>query len=115
MGTVRIADGRLVRAAIRDPAIDTGSTVALAVRPEKIGVRDAAEGAAPGGQGWTVLDAVIEDVHYLGTDTRYRLALGGGVRLVARVQNQHVGHAGMLPRGHAVWVRWRDEHAGVLA
>jgi spermidine/putrescine transport system ATP-binding protein len=132
LGVVRLADGRVLRAPLRDPGAAVGGAVVVAVRPEKIGVRSRGDrdasgedadarslgsnlGPRTGPAGWTRLDAVIEDVHYLGTDTRYRLALAGGTRLVARVQNQHVGFDGMLPRGHAVEVRWRDEHAGVLA
>jgi len=119
LAVVRLPDGRAVQGALRDPATATGAAVVVAVRPEKVGVRDAgdfetAAGHPTDGPGWTVLDAVVEDAHYLGTDTRYRLALGDGLQLVARVQNQHVGYAGMLPRGRAVQVRWRDEHAGVL-
>jgi spermidine/putrescine transport system ATP-binding protein len=116
LGLVRLEGGRRVQGALRDPAATTGAAVVVAVRPEKVGVVDG-EGASPDadpGAGWTLLDAVVQDVHYLGTDTRYRLALGDGVEVVARVQNQHVGYAGMLPRGRRVQVRWREEHAGIL-
>jgi spermidine/putrescine transport system ATP-binding protein len=119
-GQVRLADGRVVRAPLRDPAATPGAAVVVAVRPEKVGVLDddggspAASPPEPAGPGWTLLEGVVRDVHYLGTDTRYRIDLGGGSEVVARVQNQQAGYAGMLPRGRRVRVRWRDEHAGIL-
>jgi spermidine/putrescine transport system ATP-binding protein len=132
LGVVRLADGRVLRAPLRDPGAAVGGAVVVAVRPEKIGVRSRDAGDRIDGDddvgsarprsrpadaqgGWTSIDAKIEDAHYLGTDTRYRLLLAGGTRLVARVQNQHVGFDGMLSRGHAVEVRWRNDHAGVLS
>ena len=116
---VRLADGQRLRAVLRDPDLTLGHEALLALRPEKLDVRRRASDSpgvvdAAGADGWTVLEGTIGDAHYLGTDTRYLVAIPGDVTLVARVQNQHVGYGGMLPRGTAVHVRWREEHASLL-
>jgi spermidine/putrescine transport system ATP-binding protein len=121
-GWVRLADGRRLRAVLRDPDLALGHEALLALRPEKLDVRPRLEGDAAGdavavsadGEGWAALDGTIADVHYLGTDTRYLVALPGAVTLVARVQNRHDGRAGALSSGSPVEVRWRDEHASLL-
>jgi spermidine/putrescine transport system ATP-binding protein len=124
-GWVRLADGQRLRAVLRDPDLGLGHEALVALRPEKLDVRprheaeraaagDRASASTASGDGWTVLAGSIADAHYLGTDTRYLVALPGDVTLVVRVQNQHVGFGGMLPSGSAVEVRWRDEHASLL-
>ena len=114
---LRLLDGRAVRAVLRDPDLADGHEAMLALRPEKVDVLPvdglAADDAAR--DGWTALEGVVAEAHYLGTDSRYHVALASGVTLIARVQNRHGGFGGMLPRGSAVVVRWRDEHASVLA
>ncbi len=110
--TVRLTTGSSVEATVRDPALAAGADVVVAVRPEKIEV--SAGDAPPPPTGWTALEGVVADVHYLGTDVRYRIALPNGAELVARQQNRDTGFGAMLDRGRRVTVRWRDEHAGVL-
>jgi spermidine/putrescine transport system ATP-binding protein len=110
---VRLADGSEVEAAVRDPSVVSGAEVVVVVRPEKIDVFAGED--APATDGWTALRGVVDDVHYLGTDVRYRIALANGETLVARLQNRDTGFGAMLARGRPVTVRWRDEHAGVLA
>jgi len=122
IGVVRLADGRTVRAAVRDPAASVGGAVAVAVRPEKIelttlagrGTGGAAAHVAPGGASLSELRGRVVDAHYIGTDTRYRVRSGDGVELIVRVQNQLAGFDGMLPRGTEVTARWRTDHASVL-
>ncbi len=110
---VRLADDSRVEAAVREPNLVAGADVVLAVRPEKIDV-SAADDPQPA-DGWTVLRGVVADVHYLGTDVRYRVALASGAEVVARLQNRDAGFDAMLVRGRPVSVRWRDDHASVLA
>ncbi len=119
VGTVRLPDGQRLRAVLRDPDLALGHEALLALRPEKLDVRPSASEGGPAdpaasGAGWTVVAGTIADAHYLGTDTRYLVALPGGITLAARIQNQHVGYGGMLPSGSTVEVRWREEHASLL-
>jgi spermidine/putrescine transport system ATP-binding protein len=70
----RLADGiELLAAAMNE--ISTGATVTLAVRPEKIQLR---QGGGPG---------VVTQAVYVGTDTNYDVTLGDKTRLSVRVQN----------------------------
>jgi len=124
LGIVRLADGRALRAPLRDPDATVAGTVAVAVRPEKIDLTATAGGgrlATPArrdgeaGAPLSELRGRIVDAHYIGTDTRYRVDGGDGIQLVVRVQNQLAGFEGMLPRGTEVVARWRVDHASVLA
>lgn len=114
-GVVRIGDGRRLRAAMRDPDAQVGGEVALAVRPEKIELLPLSSGA--GGLEDDLLSGLrgrVVDAHYIGTDTRYRVASGDGVELIVRVQNQLTGFEGMFRPGAEVQARWRRDHAAIL-
>ena len=117
-GVVRLADGRQLRAALRDPEATVGCAVTVAVRPEKIALTLASEPPdPPEGVGQAPLSGLVGhvvDAHYIGTDTRYRIRSGEGVELIVRVQNQLTGFEGMFRIGVAVTARWRSDHAAVL-
>jgi spermidine/putrescine transport system ATP-binding protein len=124
LGIVRLADGRALRAPLRDPDATVAGAVAVAVRPEKIDLTATGGGGRPAaparrdgeaGAPLSELRGRIVDAHYIGTDTRYRVDGGDGIQLVVRVQNQLAGYEGMLPRGTEVIARWRVDHASVLA
>jgi len=128
LGIVRLPDGRTLRAPLRDPDAEVAGAVAVAVRPEKIDLTPtsgpAAEASRDGAADHRDLEAGLRmselrgrvvEAHYIGTDTRYRIAGGDGIRLVVRVQNQLTGYEGMLPHGTEVVARWRIDHASVLA
>jgi spermidine/putrescine transport system ATP-binding protein len=116
-GVVALGDARRVEAAVRDPLAREGGPVSLAVRPEKIELvpldADTADVRAAAGV-WSELDGVVVSTRYLGTDTRYVVALASGDELVARAQNRDVGYGGALAPGSRVRARWRAEHAGVV-
>jgi spermidine/putrescine transport system ATP-binding protein len=116
-GVVRLAGGATVAAALRDPAAEVGHAVAVALRPEKVtlAARDATASSPPrSDDATTELPGVVADVHYIGTDTRYRVR-AAGVEFVVRVQNRQTGFDAMLPRGTEVVASWRSDHASVLA
>ncbi len=101
---------------IRDPGALVGHPVAVAVRPEKIGLAvDGATGSA--GEGTTALAGEVADVQYIGTDTRYRVRLrdAGEAPVVVRVQNRQAGYDAMWARGTAVVASWSRDQASVLA
>ncbi len=113
-GEVRLPSGRLLGGVLRDPELEPGSEAALALRPEKLDLHPADSGWQPG-PGSVVLPGVVRDVHYLGTDTRYLVDVEGDVQLVARIQNQHHGYAGMLPVGAGVQLTWHVDHGSILS
>jgi spermidine/putrescine transport system ATP-binding protein len=114
VGHVRLPGGNVLLATVHDPNLIAGVPVAVAVRPEKLDLRPV--GAAPPAIGaeMTELPAAVTEVRYLGTDTRYGLALHGGGELVARIQNQHHGFDGALQVGEKVVASWPVRHASVL-
>jgi spermidine/putrescine transport system ATP-binding protein len=123
-GVVRLGGGATVEAALRDPGALVGHPVAVAVRPEKIGLMVAGDTAAVAerdaaavGDGSVALEGEVLDVQYIGTDTRYRVRLrgAGDAGVFVRVQNRHAGYDAMWARGTAVVATWRRDHASVLA
>jgi putative spermidine/putrescine transport system ATP-binding protein len=70
---------------------------ALLVRPERMGV-----GAVPAGE-VNVVEAVVEEVVYLGGELRYTLVAGDGRRLIAR----RPAETRSLPPGEPVTAWWR--------
>ncbi|MDT3683198.1 MAG: ABC transporter ATP-binding protein [Trueperaceae bacterium] len=115
-GRVRLAGGTVLAGVLRDQEVSVGSEVALALRPEKLAVESAAAGDLPPlGSSHSELPGKVAGVHYLGTDARYLIEVAGGVTVIARVQNQQHGYAGMLPEGTPVRLTWLTEYGSVLA
>ena len=112
--TVKLPGGELLGATLRDPELGVGARVAVAVRPEKLDLRPLGGEGPPLPVEMNTLEAIVTEVHYLGTDTRYMLDLVGGGRLVARIQNQHHGFEGSLPAGERVIASWPVRHSSVL-
>lgn len=129
-GFLKMSDGTTLRGVLRDPDVTLGAPATLAVRPEKIELSALGVGAeeetlavsaptaltAPGeGEvAVTELRGQVTGVHYLGTDARYHVSVGG-VSVIVRVQNQHHGYASMLATGTRVRLRWRTEYGSLLA
>ncbi|MBI3244394.1 MAG: ABC transporter ATP-binding protein [Chloroflexi bacterium] len=89
----------------RQPLIQ-GQTVTLAVRPEKVSLAPLDEANA--------LNGTVQEVIYIGTDTRYVVRLASGETVVARIQNAN-GSGSNEPRvGDAVKVYWKQKDGRVL-
>ena len=72
------------------------------VRPEKIALTDVGAGTA---------DATITEVQYLGADTRYRVRLDDGTKLVVTQQNLTTMSSDVsAARGRRTGLRWSPEH-----
>ncbi len=109
------ADGR---------SLTIGQAVTLAIRPESIDLRPekkqsaVAERLANGGGSVTPADVEVagqvQEVIYIGTDTRYRLSLGEGVSVVVRVQNYSSASDRQYEVGEEVFVHWSARNAQVL-
>ena len=117
MGLLRLASGASLEGVLRDPDVEVGGAATLAVRPEKMevaAVTEAADNAGAAEHSHTELTGRVTGVHYLGTDARYLVEVGG-FEVVARVQNQRHGYAGMLSEGTPVRLNWSTEDGSLLA
>ncbi len=61
-----------------------------------------------------VLDGVLEEAFYIGTDTRFRVTLEGGASLVVRQQNYGSRYDLPFDVGSHVYVQWAAENAQIL-
>lgn len=114
MGLLRLTSGASLEGVLRDPDVEVGGPATLAVRPEKMEVSAVADDAAAADAAHTELAGRVIGVHYLGTDARYLVDVGG-FNVVARVQNQRHGYAGMLSEGTPVRLGWRTEDGSILS
>ena len=111
---VSIGDSQLLGSA-DGRSLDVGQVVTLAIRPEKVNVY--ARGNLDEVQGETnnvVVDGRILEAIYIGTDTRYRVALAKDVSLFVRVQNYGSRYDTTFSVGDNVHVHWAAENAQIL-
>jgi putative spermidine/putrescine transport system ATP-binding protein len=81
--------------------VASGAAAALVVRPERM--RILTDAAAT--DGLNVLDATVDEVLYLGPDTKYQLALASGQRVSVREPRESDGRE--LQRGDRVRIGWK--------
>ena len=106
VGTSNLLAGEAASAVI-------GEAGTFTVRPEKIRLADIAEEPSSDEQSAT---GTISDVVYLGSDTRYIVALDAGGRLVVTEQNLKTSSMEALAaEGRPVRLIWRREHVLRLA
>jgi len=86
-----------------------GQEALFTIRPEKI-LLAAADQATAGS-----IAGVVQEVIYIGTDTRYLLQLASGQPFIARVQNGCNSALNEFPKGAQVQISWRPEDAHILA
>lgn len=94
-----------------------GAEITLAIRPEKIHLYDLDESfqTFPVNESSdTIVSGLVEEVIYIGTDTRYRIALAEGIYLFVREQNHGFGAEHNFAVGEKLKLHWRAEHAQVL-
>ena len=96
------ADGRL---------LNKGQSVTVAIRPEKISLYapNSADVAAE-----NELNGRIQEAIYIGTDTRYRVALSDDASVFVRVQNFGSRYDTTFAIGDEVQVHWAAENAQIL-
>ncbi|TMB49029.1 MAG: ABC transporter ATP-binding protein, partial [Chloroflexi bacterium] len=106
VGTSNLLRGDAARAVI-------GSEGTFTVRPEKIRMTDPDTAA---GDDELSATGEIRDVIYLGSDTRYVVALDAGGELVVTQQNLETSSMEVLAaRGRAVRLAWKRRHVLALA
>ena len=107
VGTSNLLEGEAARAVL-------GREGRFTVRPEKIRLLDPDTPRAPG-PGECTATGLVVDVAYLGSETRYVVALGAGAELVVMQQNLTTSSTDVLAaRGRTVRLAWGEEHTLLL-
>ncbi|MFK8081610.1 MAG: ABC transporter ATP-binding protein [Granulosicoccus sp.] len=108
--SVRLATGCIINADVSGAAT-VGSHGVVSLRPERLLVQPLEQvGAEPSG---LLLNGVIRDVMYLGTDRQYDVALSDTLLVRVRMQNTDAGNAA-LPVGSQVCVNLSSSAARFL-
>ena len=102
-GAVRLADGSLVKSTSALPA--TGSTVTLAIRPEKMSI-------SSGNAGENTMKARITTVIYAGPVLSYHLETADGLPLKLFAQNRD---GTVLSEGDNITLSWAADHTVAVA
>jgi spermidine/putrescine transport system ATP-binding protein len=111
-GHVRLHSGPEIATATEGLA--NGEQCAAVVRPEKLRVDAAGEGA-PSANGSPRVQGVVESSLYLGTATQVVVGLGEDVRMTVLVPNASEAERQRLPGGGArVELSWEPEHMHVV-
>ncbi|UCD97556.1 MAG: ABC transporter ATP-binding protein [Chloroflexota bacterium] len=99
---VKIDDQVTVRAKCSSP-LSVGQSVSVVIRPEKFQLEK--EGMIPG---------TVEEIIYIGTDTRYILRITDETQVTVREQNLNPDDMHVFNVGDRVGLSWNPEHALVL-
>lgn len=102
-----------------DDGIQTGNgPITVAVRPERIQLKPHTSASQNGADNGTLdsiqLQGRILDVHYIGTDIRYVVALDDDQKLTVRSQNTDPANNVFLPLNTVVDVAWSTNYMQVL-
>ena len=107
-GWLRSARGFTIRPPLSGE-VRPGSTISLAVRPEKVGISRAGEAITAGRN---QLPGEIENVVFLGESTTY-VVRAGGEQVRAKLFQD--ASAGIFAVGDEVTLSWRPEDTNVFA
>ncbi|MCY4008172.1 MAG: ABC transporter ATP-binding protein [Anaerolineaceae bacterium] len=98
--------------------VSPGADVTLTIRPEKLTLlpKEARSGEEPGDAGAEqhLLPVTVVATSYIGTDTRYEVALGGGLQVTVRLQNYGARYDTTYAVGEPAQLRWDAANARVL-
>ena len=118
-GAVRLSDETVIKAQLSNTLESSSGPVTLAIRPERIGISTplnppkALGGGVDSGE-ITVIDALLVDSQYIGTDTRYTARIADDINLIVRVQNTSEREFSHFTIGQPVKVYWRQSSTTVL-
>jgi putative spermidine/putrescine transport system ATP-binding protein len=101
---------RVGRVAADRAELSSGTAAALVVRPERMRIVD---GEAASGGSANLVEATVDEVLYLGPDTKYHLALGTGQRIAVREPRESQGRE--LQRGDRVKLGWAVDDGLLVA
>lgn len=106
----RVAIGdQVVEAVWAQDGLPVGAQAVLSIRPEKIALHRQASDAP----GKAVIPGKVTNLMYLGTDTRYTVAIAGGSEVVVRMQNVTSSEHFFRP-GETVALAWSPHHGRVM-
>jgi len=92
----------------------TNEHITIAIRPERISLRDLSDPLTNLAGDINTLRGQITQVFYIGTDTRYVIHLETGDEVSARMQNSSAESAFRFRQGQAVHVLFHPDNARVL-
>ena len=113
-GHVKLADGRTLEASLNQTNLNSGQSVTLAIRPERISIQLPTNDSTPHDH-MTQLKGKISEVHYIGTDTRYHVDAGGNINVVVRSQNLEQTFTDRYQVGQDVNIAWKNTNASILS
>ncbi len=102
-----LVGGELVTVSAAKEGFSVGQDATFTVRPEKV-IFSGRESAAEG------LSGTVQELVYIGTDTRYAVTLASGESVVVRIQNGCGSDRLEFARGDKVRVYWSVEDARLL-
>jgi len=108
---VETSDERILKAGWFEEQIQSGDKAVVSVRPEKIHVVHIDE--EPDSEKWCKVGGTIEQVIYIGTDTRYVVRMNEQTKIKIRQQNI-VSGGSHLEKGLEVVVYWDSNNARIL-
>lgn len=131
LGTVRLGENIQLHGILPAETLTQDQQVSIAIRPEKIsifpvdGVYHRVDGQAVSSDEFkalldaqpdtTLLNGIIEDIHYIGTDNRYDIVLSDDAHVIARVQNFGQRFTTDYQVGDSVYVFWDHTNARILS
>ena len=108
-GTVRLGDESVIVASLNNAPVQRDDKVTIAIRPERITIKPYEAQSKIG------VSARIQQVNYIGTDTRYVVRLNDESELSVRVQNTSPSNSTTFSPNQLVNVSWTKENARILA
>lgn len=108
--TLKLGDNTPFQIQLDTPEFFSGSAT-LAIRPERITLSTAEHALSE--SGWVSLPALITQVQYMGTDTRYHVRVGG-VPITVRVQNADFQQSLAFKEQETVFISWHHRNARLL-
>lgn len=110
---LRLVDGTVVRAP--SSSLNGASRVRIGIRPEKLRVLAAGDGASSASSDANALEGTVLDASYIGVSTQYLIETGDGNKMVVYAQNLETSGASEVhPDGERVQLTWHPQHTFVI-
>jgi spermidine/putrescine transport system ATP-binding protein len=118
-GTLQVDGHAIELIGLAQGELSVGQAVTYSIRPEKIQARSEPPTETPDdatGDLRNCLPATVEDVAYIGSDTRVLIRVDDSLTLAVWEQNDFstLDPEAYYQRGEAVWLTWRPENALLL-